>query len=276
MSSDPQQMTLFDMSYYSREDDPDGESDPILRSRAGRIYEAGLMARCYPDTTAEQWLRWYDEGYKEDERPVPYNTPICRPSAPPVRRYPDDGVLIEHIGDETVITTTILGVETVARYKLELEPPAKPLTVIPAMTISLWQPWALLAAMGAKRYETRSWTTPYRGWLVIHAAKRWTREEQVYAARPTFARHIVEAGYQPGRLPLGAALGVVRLVADHRVEDIRTSLSEEERSYGNYANGRYAWELADARLFPQPIPMPGQQGIWKWDNNRLSIAQFLA
>lgn len=28
--------------------------------------------------------------------------------------------------------------------------------------ISLWQPWASLMAVGAKRYETRSWGTLYR------------------------------------------------------------------------------------------------------------------
>jgi hypothetical protein len=39
--------------------------------------------------------------------------------------------------------------------------------------ISLWQPWASLVAVGAKRIETRGWATAYRGRLGIHAAKRW-------------------------------------------------------------------------------------------------------
>lgn len=47
--------------------------------------------------------------------------------------------------------------------------------------LSLTQPWATLATLvvsGAKRVETRSWKTPYRGWLGIHAAKgfpAWAR-----------------------------------------------------------------------------------------------------
>lgn len=41
--------------------------------------------------------------------------------------------------------------------------------------LSLWQPWATLIAIGAKQYETRGWSTPYRGPLIIHAAK--TKEE---------------------------------------------------------------------------------------------------
>jgi hypothetical protein len=37
--------------------------------------------------------------------------------------------------------------------------------------LSLTQPWATLAAIGAKKIETRSWSTAYRGPLAIHAAK---------------------------------------------------------------------------------------------------------
>ena len=37
--------------------------------------------------------------------------------------------------------------------------------------ISLWQPWASAIAIGEKTIETRSWWTPHRGALAIHAAK---------------------------------------------------------------------------------------------------------
>lgn len=38
--------------------------------------------------------------------------------------------------------------------------------------LTLWQPWASLVALGLKRIETRSWSTPYRGRLLIHAAAK--------------------------------------------------------------------------------------------------------
>ncbi|MBW3663539.1 MAG: hypothetical protein KY469_10605 [Actinobacteria bacterium] len=38
--------------------------------------------------------------------------------------------------------------------------------------LSLWQPRASLMPLGVKRIETRSWSTSYRGPVVIHAAKR--------------------------------------------------------------------------------------------------------
>ena len=37
--------------------------------------------------------------------------------------------------------------------------------------LSLWEPWATLMAIGAKKIETRSWATSYRGWLAIQASK---------------------------------------------------------------------------------------------------------
>ena len=38
--------------------------------------------------------------------------------------------------------------------------------------LTLHQPWASLIAIGAKKIETRSWATSYRGPLAIHAAVR--------------------------------------------------------------------------------------------------------
>ena len=42
--------------------------------------------------------------------------------------------------------------------------------------ITLWDPWASAMALELKRNETRGWSTPYRGPLAIHAAKRPIRE----------------------------------------------------------------------------------------------------
>ena len=37
--------------------------------------------------------------------------------------------------------------------------------------ITILQPYASLIVAGAKQYETRSWDTPYRGIIAIHAGK---------------------------------------------------------------------------------------------------------
>ncbi|MNP72839.1 hypothetical protein D3C76_1694650 [compost metagenome] len=40
-----------------------------------------------------------------------------------------------------------------------------------------------------------------------------------------------------------------------------------EFHFGFYGHGRFAWELADVKMLPEPIPAKGQQGIWNWEDN---------
>lgn len=50
--------------------------------------------------------------------------------------------------------------------------------------ITIIQPWATLIAIGAKRFETRSWATTHRGPIAIHAGKKIDRDaymsKQIY------------------------------------------------------------------------------------------------
>lgn len=129
-------------------------------------------------------------------------------------------------------------------------------------TLSLWQPWATLIAIGAKRFETRSWNTKHRGLLAIHAAKKWDGLLKEYCEMEPFrsALHIDE---QAVALPLGAIVAVVKVVDVHRVEGIRNSLRPSEKAFGNYADGRYAWQLELVKRFEKPIPMNGAQGLFE-------------
>ena len=130
--------------------------------------------------------------------------------------------------------------------------------------LSLWQPWATLIALGAKRYETRSWSTPYRGLLAIHAAKRepWPLADAV--------EPLARAGYARWTdLPRGAVLCVVRLVDVLPVElvigeIVPYSETNQELAFGDYTAGRYAWALEMVEVFDTPIPARGAQGLWTW------------
>jgi hypothetical protein len=129
--------------------------------------------------------------------------------------------------------------------------------------ITLYQPWASLVALGAKKYETRSWQTPYRGLIAIHAGKRFTNEESNYLRRPEFKDVL---GNEPD-LPLGMMLCICRLkniihVVDY---DWLGGLSRQERVFGNYMHGRYAWELEVVLKLSPPIAVRGQMGLWDWD-----------
>ena len=72
--------------------------------------------------------------------------------------------------------------------------------------ISLWQPWATLIAVGAKRLETRSWESRYQGELAIHAAKRWTADAHDLIQESPFREAL-----QGHRMPRGVIVAVVRL-----------------------------------------------------------------
>lgn len=134
---------------------------------------------------------------------------------------------------------------------------------------SLWQPHASLVIKGLKHYETRHWWTRYRGLLAIHAAKRWTKAEILLTAdlRDRFRVTTFDClEYWPTvPLPLGAMLGIVRLVGIYQTQEIAPHLSLAERAFGNYAPGRFAWKLEVVEVFETPIPTAGHQGFWNWE-----------
>jgi hypothetical protein len=133
--------------------------------------------------------------------------------------------------------------------------------------ITIWQPYASLIANGHKQYETRSWATAFRGVLAIHSAKKW--DIALQQETETIAGRFPELnGYATQELPRGCVIAAVELVAIYRAEDIRDSLSELERSVGNFATGRYAWEMKVIKLPDEPIPAKGQQGLWNWEYQR--------
>src|SRR5690348_6608283 len=165
--------------------------------------------------------------------------------------------------------------------------------------LTLTQPWASLVAIGAKRIETRSWSTSYRGPLAIHAAKGFPKSAQEFTQVPPvsvlFGRHY--------EYPRGVVLATCRLVncvptqtllreaACERCDGKGTvdswqdgmpgqeycptcdgnrvvfvpggKLSTQEQQFGDYGEGRYAWMLDDIQPVPF-IPAKGALGLWEW------------
>jgi hypothetical protein len=135
--------------------------------------------------------------------------------------------------------------------------------------ISLWQPWASLIAVGAKRIETRSWATSYRGPLAIHAAKKWDREQKRIAVtepfRSALARvHDIESlpGLDSVSLPLGKIVAVCRLVSCAAIRTDADIPGHPEALFGDYTPGRFAWHLTNVFRLDQPIPFTGAQGFF--------------
>ncbi len=126
----------------------------------------------------------------------------------------------------------------------------------PIMALTIFQPYASLVARGAKQHETRSWSTPYRGPLVIHAGahKSYVRDHMRNFYAEPFRTFLLRAGISVvSALPLGCGLCVVDLMDCIPTEKLARSLSEQERTFGDFSRGRYAWKLENLRLFDQPV-----------------------
>lgn len=142
--------------------------------------------------------------------------------------------------------------------------------------LTLTQPWATLVAIGAKKIETRGWKTDYRGPLAIHAAKGWTEEVVRMTMRgEPFHSVLTAAGYPLfSLLPRGVVVATCRLEGCKIIErnakgwgimgDQAWPLDDQERAFGDYTPGRYAWLLADVQPLATPVPARGSLGLWDW------------
>ncbi len=128
--------------------------------------------------------------------------------------------------------------------------------------LSLWQPWATLIAVGLKKHETRSWSTPYRGPLAIHAAKR--PPDMSYEDLGLSDEMIA---LLPRELPLGVVLCVVQLVdciPTHQLVRRPHFTTSTDYLLGDYSTGRYAWALSLIHVLREPAAARGSQGLWDW------------
>ena len=141
--------------------------------------------------------------------------------------------------------------------------------------ISLLQPWASLIASGAKKIETRSWSTKYRGPLAIHASKGYKAKNLDMAWKEPFfvalesLRVTEENGDVSIRFPYGSILATCNLVDCIKMTpefiDLVKSAKGYEYDFGEYEVDRYAWMLEDIKALDNPIPAKGALSIWEWD-----------
>jgi ASCH domain. len=130
--------------------------------------------------------------------------------------------------------------------------------------VSLIQPWATLIALGEKSIETRSWATKYRGEIAIHASQTIdkTRFEQ-----PTFKRLLKKHGITDiSQIPTGVIVAVANLVDIKTTEELKKSISRQEKILGIYKKGRVGWMLDDIKA-TTPIPVRGKLGVWEYETD---------
>jgi hypothetical protein len=159
--------------------------------------------------------------------------------------------------------------------------------------ISLWQPWASAIAVGAKRYETRGWEATadgrrFMGWLAIHASKRTkypkeeggeplqdTYEDLLMQSTPSFNLFVEAGQVRWETLPLGAVVAVAWLKTCHGTENLQ--VTDEERMWGNYGPGRFAWEFTEVWRLNTPLPVRGEQKLFgvqmpdRWQDQAVKV-----
>jgi activating signal cointegrator 1 len=164
--------------------------------------------------------------------------------------------------------------------------------------LSLNPPYGSLIAVAAdypdlgKHNETRSWPAPQAligQTIAIHQTKGRGQDvsedylaetcnephffEALAALYPQGVRHIYgEKVFDQSVLPRGAIIATAKLVACHATSNagkrshwygVPWNIPDEpERSFGDYSPGRYAWELAEIKRLPEPLPARGFQGLW--------------
>lgn len=149
--------------------------------------------------------------------------------------------------------------------------------------LTLYQPWATLVAIGAKKIETRSWYTAYRGPLAIHAGKNTKfilGKHSMLSEEPFYSTLMDDAVWHLGMLPLGCVVAECNLVHVKEMSELQVFpackshvykgrewlLTDQERAFGHYAVGRFMWLLDDIQILPQPVPAKGSMGLWEWSN----------
>ena len=115
--------------------------------------------------------------------------------------------------------------------------------------ISVRQPEAWLICNGLKDVENRTWATPHRGWLLIHAAKKPMTRDDWQWLRDLCALNDLPAP-SPAEIEYGGIVGIAHLAdcVDHD-----NSL---------WFDGPIGWTLTDTQPLPFS-PVTGRLGLFE-------------
>ena len=148
--------------------------------------------------------------------------------------------------------------------------------------LTLYQPWATLVAIGAKKIETRSWSTNYRGPLAIHASNERKyidmRSKYYICDKEPFYSVLMEE-YGPFKvlglpheiLPRGAIIAICKLEGCFKIEE-GLLLKRQERLFGDYTPGRFRWMLGEVKKLKKPITTKGAMGLWELKEEKGEIS----
>lgn len=163
----------------------------------------------------------------------------------------------------------------------------------PLYALTVWQPWASLIMVGAKPFEWRRWCAPaaYHGQqIVIHAGARRLVRDEVEDLVERFAQGEAPHGMDATKalplllpilefgqtLPTAAGLGTGRLGKPRRAADlVAAGMIAGPDDSERIDEAVWGWPVSEVEPWPQPMPMRGHQGFWRWPDAATAAAAFI-
>lgn len=119
-----------------------------------------------------------------------------------------------------------------------------------ALALSVRQPWAELILAGRKTIEVRAWDTNYRGPIWLHTGRH--------------VDSVLEAAYGFEDLFHGGFVGLIEIVSTVALDQARWERWRTRHLVvGSFVPRMFGWILRGARRLTEPLPAPGQLGLFE-------------
>lgn len=139
--------------------------------------------------------------------------------------------------------------------------------------LSLYQPYASLVAIGAKRWETRPFRISKRhGAVAFCSTSKMPLDCELLLKHAAFRGPLERAGIDPEKLPLGQvlaigtceeAIGTKEWIRRHCRHGKMRFHHEQEYMFGDYGPRRFASFFPKVSRLVEPVPCRGMQGLWQ-------------
>ena len=128
------------------------------------------------------------------------------------------------------------------------------------MCLTMHQPWASWLVHGIKKLEGRSWYSPHRGPLWIHAASKQSSVEEISELEEGWRRRCGREVAFPLHYPTSVIVGSVQ------VQDVLPSFPNEEEN-----QAEYLFVCTDPAILPVPISAKGSNKVWRLSKQNHAI-----
>lgn len=126
--------------------------------------------------------------------------------------------------------------------------------------MSMHQPWATYLVAGIKIHEGRTWYSPHRGRLWIHAAAKEPTEQEVKSLQDFYRVHLKKEIAFPPQLPVSCLLGCVDVIDVLAQEEYREKFPDGE------STSPYVFICENPQELMIKFPMQGKHKIYELDS----------